>query len=250
MKLVDVHCHLESVRFDGCREEVVSRFVEKGGRAMICSGTSPSNNRKVLDLARRFDVVKASFGLYPIGNLSKDVDAELRWIEEHKDECVAIGECGLDFDDEKRKESFEKQKILFEKQIDLALKLDLPIVIHSRKAEEEAIRILEAKGARKVVMHCFCGRKALIRRCVENGWSFSVPPAIKRWKNFEMLVEMVPLGQILTETDAPYLGPVARERNESANVLVTLEEIARVKGFGAEEVAEKIWENARELFRV
>ncbi|NPE26493.1 TatD family hydrolase [Methanococcoides sp. SA1] len=248
MKLVDVHCHLESMRFDGDRDEVVARFVEKGGEAMICSGTGPENNRKVLALARRFDCVKASFGLYPVGNFSKDVEAELAWIEEYKGECVAIGECGLDFDNEKRKKDFERQKGLFEKQIDLAMKLGLPIVVHSRKAEAEAIEILEAKGADKVVMHCFCGKKSLIKRCTENGWFFSVPPAIKRWKNFEMLVEVVPLELLLTETDAPYLGAVARERNESGNVVVTLEEIGRIKGLGVDEVGETIFENSKKLF--
>jgi len=90
----------------------------------------------------------------------------------------------------------------------------------------------------------------LIRRCVENGWSFSVPPVITRLQHFKMLVEMVPLEQILTETDAPYLSPVAGERNEPANVLVTVKEIARIKGLSEEEVGGKILENAKKLFGV
>ena len=248
MKLADVHCHLESRRFDGDRENVVRRFEKVGGRFMICSGTSFDNNRKVLELSRRFGVVRASFGLYTVGNLSGDVDSELRWIEEHVEDCVAVGECGFDFDGEDSRVQFERQKVLFEKQIDLALKLRKPLVVHSRKAEVEAVDILEAKGARDVVMHCFCGKKALIKRGIENGWYFSVPPAILRWDNFKMLVDMVPLNQLLTETDAPYLGPVARERNESANVVVALREIARIKGMSVEDVADRVWKNFEKVF--
>ena len=137
---------------------------------------------------------------------------------------------------------------MFRKTLELAKKLGKVVVIHSRQAELEAIEILEEMKMDKVVMHCFCGKKSLIKRCVGNGWSFSVPPAIMRWDNFKMLVEVVPIEQILTETDAPYLSPVARERNEPANVAVTIGEIARIKGIGEKEVAEKIWENAEKLF--
>ena len=98
-----------------------------------------------------------------------------------------------------------------------------------------------------VVMHCFCGRKGLIKRGVENGWFFSVPPAVVRWESFKMLVEMVPVEQLLTETDSPYLSPVAGERNEPANVGVTVKEIARIKGISVKEVGERIWENAGKL---
>ena len=100
----------------------------------------------------------------------------------------------------------------------------------------------------RVVMHCFCGNRGLIKRCVDNGWSFSVPAVIVRWSNFKMLVEVVPLGQLLTETDAPLLSPVVGERNEPANVLITLKEIARIKGLSVDEVGEQIFINAERLF--
>jgi len=250
MKLVDVHAHLESSRFKDDLDEVIEKCKKAGVEFVINSGTSPERNRECLELSKKYDIVKASFGIYPIGNFSKDIDGEIAWIEEHADECVAVGECGLDFDTEGRKASFEKQKVIFEKQIDLAKRLKKSIVIHSRKAETEAIEILEENGMKdeKVVMHCFCGRKSLIKRCVENGWYFSVPPAIKRWDNFKMLVEMVPLGQLLTETDSPYLGPIGGERNDPSNVAVTIGEVARIKELSVEEVSENIFENAKRVF--
>jgi len=247
MKLVDVHCHLESSRFKEDLDEVIERFNEAGGKFVINSGTDPERNRATLKLSEKYDVVKCSFGMYPVGDYN-DVDGELAWIEEHADACVAIGEIGLDFD--KGNSDAEKQEKLFRKMLGLAKKLDKTVVIHSRAAELEAIEILEEMRMGKVVMHCFCGEKSLIKRCVDNGWSFSVPPVIKRWDNFKMLVEVVPLEQLLTETDAPFLGAVAKERNEPANVVVTIREIARVKGLKEDEVADKIFENAKVLFRI
>lgn len=267
MKLVDVHAHLEHSRFEGDLDEVVGRFIEAGGKLIVESGVNPETNRKALELAEKYDVVKVSFGLYPIDALAKevegsseflrevkvfDVDEELDWIEEHKDECVAIGEVGLDYNwkEFQSDEMRVKQKEVFRKVLKLAKKIGKAVVIHSRKAEMDAVEILEEEGMEKVVMHCFNGRKSLIRRGVENGWFFSVPPNVVRLEHFKMLVEMVPLGQLLTETDSPYLSPVVGERNEPVNVRVTLKEIARIKGVSVEEVAGEIFKNAKKLFGV
>ena len=278
MKLVDAHAHLEHSRFENDLDSVINRFKDAGGAFIIESGVNPETNRKALELAEKYDVVKVSFGLYPIDALAKeveesneflreikefDVDEELGWIEEHAGDCVAIGEVGLDYNwsskddpggpnDFQSPEMRDKQKEVFRKVLRLAKKIDKPVVIHSRKAEGDAVEILEEEGMKmeRVVMHCFNGRKSLIRRGIENGWFFSVPPVIVRLEHFKMLVDLVPLGQLLTETDAPYLSPVAGERNESSNVLVTLKEIARIKGVGVEEVSEKVWENACGLFGV
>ncbi len=281
MKLVDVHCHLNDSRFDEDLEEVLERFRESGGEVIVTSGVNKESNRRALELAEKYEVVRASFGIYPTDALACevesgesnellreleefDVDEELVWIEAHASDCVAIGEIGLDynFKEFQTEEMREKQKEVFRKCLRLAKKIGKCVVIHSRKAELDAIEILESQlGTNdqtgradspkvKVVMHCFSGKKALIRRCVENGWSFSVPAVIARLEHFKMLVEMVPLGQILTETDGAYLSPVAGTRNEPVNVLVTLKEIARIKGISLEEVAGKIWENFEKLFGI
>lgn len=340
MKLVDVHCHLNDSRFSEDLDEVLKRFREKGGEIIVTSGVNKESNREALGLAKKYNFVKASFGIYPVDALAAeldsgeagellrkpeefDVDEELAWIEGHAKDCVAIGEIGLDynFKEMQTEEMRAAQKEVFRKCLRLAKKLGKVVVIHSRKAEADAIEILEEESKRgfevaggddqsrgggfdesqvsrdfslekssppapianasrsiscdsskdlgnenscdsvkdlggedscfgglKVVMHCFSGKKALIRRCVENGWSFSVPCVITRLEHFKMLVGIVPLEQILTETDGAYLAPVAGTRNEPANVLVTLEEIARIKGMGAEEVAEAVWENYLRVF--
>jgi len=248
MKLVDVHCHLESEKFKDDLDSVIDNFKKSGGEFVVNSGTDLIRNKETLELSEKYDCVRCSFGMYPVGE--HDVDSDLKWIEDHADVCVAIGEIGLDFDNDERRADKEAQEKLFRKMLGLAKKLDKTVVIHSRKAELEAIEIMEELGMKNVIMHCFCGKKSLIKRALQNGWSFSVPPAIKRWDNFKMLVEIVPLKQLLTETDAPYLGAVARERNEPANVAVTIEEIARIKGVSEEDVAEQIFINAKELFGI
>tara|TARA_Y100000310_G_scaffold337773_1_gene425740 strand:- start:5731 stop:6543 length:813 start_codon:yes stop_codon:yes gene_type:complete len=267
MKLIDIHAHLEHKRFEKDLDKVIERFEKVGGEIVINSGVNPETNRKALELSEKYDVVKVSFGLYPIDALAKeiengeaegflrgieefDVDEELDWIEENADKCVAIGECGLDYNwkDFQTEELREKQKEVFRKVLVLAKKIDKPVIVHSRKAELDAIEILEELEMKKVVMHSFNGKKALIRRCVENGWFFSVPPVIKRLQHFQTLVDLVPIEQLLTETDAPYLSPVAGERNEPANVAVTVGEIAKIKELDKREVGEQIFNNAQEIF--
>ena len=311
MKLIDIHAHLETKRFEKDLDKVIDR-ARKKNVIVINSGVNPETNRKALELAEKYgDVVKISFGLYPIDALAKevesgesndfsrslkkfDVDEELKWIEKNKDKCVAIGEIGLDYNwkEFQTEKMRAKQKEVFEKCLKLAKKIDKPVVIHSRKAELDAIEILERMGFVRrdldfkhlplnsanaenpplirsgvsesslksksksqtklpaVIMHCFSSKKSLIKRGVENGWYFSVPPIITRLQHFQTLVEMVPLKQLLTETDSPYLSSVAGERNEPVNVEVTIGEIARIKGLGRGEVARTIFNNAVELFRL
>lgn len=268
MKLIDVHAHLEHKRFEKDLGEVIKRFEDAGGQVIITSGVNPETNRKALEISKKYSCVKCSFGIYPTDALAKEVengeseflrdlqefsvDEELSWVEENKDSCVAIGEIGLDYNwkEFQTEEMREKQKQVFRKVLVLAKKIDKPVVIHSRKAELDAIEILEEFEGLKVVMHCFNGKKSLIKRGVDNGWFFSVPPVITRLEHFTMLVEMVPLNQLLTETDAPYLSPISGERNESMNVSITLEKIAEIKGLTKEEVADKIWKNFQELFSI
>ncbi len=266
MKLVDVHTHLDSEKFDKDRDEVVRRAKDAGVIHMITSGVNPITNRRVLELTKKYpDILKCSFGIYPIDGIANklnqeteenqlqfvekfDVEEELKWIEEHKNDCVAIGECGLDY---KLIPGTEKlQKEVFQKVINLAKKLEKPIVTHSRKAELDVIEMLEKNSCKKVYMHCFGGKKALVRRCVENGYFLSAPSVITRLEHFKMVVKLTPLTQLITETDAPYLAPAAGQRNESQNVKFAIKEIAKIKELSEEVVAEQIFNNAKTLFKL
>jgi len=266
MNLIDIHSHLEGPRFKNL-DKVIKNAKKAGVKVIIQSGVNPTTNRKSLEIAKKYPEIKVSFGLYPIDALIKevesgesndfqrgivefDVDEELNWIEKNKDRCIAIGEVGLDYNwkDFQTDEMKEKQKDVFRKVLRLAKKIKKPVIIHSRKAEEDAIEILEEEKQEKVIMHCFSAKKGLVKRGVENGYFFSIPPIITRLHHFQNLVKIVPLTQILTETDSPYLSPVAGETNEPANVSVTVKKIAEIKEISEEEVAEQIWKNAEKVF--
>lgn len=263
MNLVDVHCHLDHERFRGDVEQVVERARQAGVKAIITSGVNLATNRIVLGLAGKFDIVHASLGLYPIDALASElnrgeadgfardiektnVDEVLGFIEKNRDNCVAIGECGLDYHWVKDKQ--KEMKDVFQKVISLAEKIKKPLVIHSRKAELDCIEMLESSKVKKVMMHCFQGSRKLIERAAGNGWSFSIPANINRLQHFQMLAGMVNLSQIFTETDAPYLSPVPGQRNEPAFVAGTVKKIAEIKGMDQNEVADNIYMNFQRLF--
>ena len=267
MKLVDIHAHLEGPRFKDL-DKVILDARDAGVKTIIQSGVNPSTNRECLKIAKKYpETIECSFGIYPIDALIKEVESgessdfqreieefnvgeELSWIEENKDLCVAIGEVGLDYNwkDFQTDEMKEKQKVVFRKVLNLAKKIDKPVIIHSRKAEEDAIEILEEIQSQKVVMHCFSGKKGLIKRGIANGYFFSVPPIITRLHHFENLVKLVPISQLLTETDSPYLAPVGGEINEPKNVSVTIKKIAEIKELSEDKVAKIVWENAVRVF--
>lgn len=261
MLLVDVHAHLDHERFKGDLDQVVERARQNNVKAIITSGVNSATNRLVLDLAKKYDIVKASFGLYPIDALQVelqeesgfardvnpvDVDAELDWIKKHKDSCVSIGEAGLDYHWVKGKE--EEQKRTFQKVIELAEKINKPLIVHTRKAEFDSVDMLESSSLKKVILHCFMGRKHLVKRAADKGWSFSIPPIIVKLQQFQLMAEMVDMSQILTETDCPYLSPYPGQRNEPSFVIETIKKIAEVKGMEPEEVANAVFMNYQNMF--
>lgn len=262
MKLIDIHAHLEHDRFKHDLDKVIENAKKANVKVIITSGVNPSTNRLALEIQKKYpDIVKVSFGIYPIDALAKeieethefprdvekfDLNKELAWIEKNQTSCIAIGECGMDF--KYGQEHKEKQAEIFKKVIELAIKLDKPLILHTRKAEQESIDILEKINYKKIIMHCFNGSKGQIKRAIELGYSFSIPPIITRLEHFQMLASMVPITQLLTETDAPYLAPKAGERNESSNVKITIKEIAKIKNLDEKQVAEQIYKNYKVLF--
>lgn len=263
MLLVDVHSHLDNARFKQDLDAVIERAKNAGVKTIITSGVNTATNRIILKIAEKYDIVKVSFGLYPIDALAKeleigeasglvrdiqpmDVDAELEWIRRNKEKCIAIGECGLDYNWITGKEA--EQKKIFQKVIDTVEKINKPIIIHSRKAELDAVEMLESSKLKKIVLHCFSAKKSLIKRAADNGWSFSIPPVITRLQHFQTLVDMVNIKQLLTETDAPYLSPFPGQRNEPAFVIETIKKIAEIKGMVDEEVASNIFMNYSNMF--
>lgn len=247
--LVDVHAHLEFENFDKDRDGVIERAKKAGVVAIVNSGTDQKRCEQTLELAKKYPIVKAALGIYPTETTRltrEEFENSLDFIRKNKKSIVAVGEIGLDFHEEDDKK--EEQKKNFKKLLELAEELKLPVIIHSRKAEQECIEMLEKSSIKKVMMHCFSGSKKLIKRCEKNGWTFSIPTNITFSEHFQMMAKEVSMSRILTETDAPFLPPVKGERNEPANVKLTVKKIAEIKKLDEEEVKKIIFSNYQKFF--
>ena len=139
-------------------------------------------------------------------------------------------------------------KLYFKKLIQISIDKDIPIIVHSRKAELDTIEVLEEMKAKKVVMHCYSGKKKYVQRMVDNGWYFSIPTNVERAMHFHSIINIAPLNKLFTETDAPFLAPIKEEVNDSSNVIVVIKKIAELKNLDEEEVANNIFLNYQKLF--
>jgi len=244
--LFDVHAHLSYKSFDKDRASVVKRAEEAGVVAIIENGTDPASNRKVLDLAERYKIIRPALGIYPSDALlmsDEEIDEEMKFISKQK--IAAIGEVGLDF---YKVPNHERQEQVFLKFIELAKHLDLPIIVHSRDAERRAFELLKQSKAKKVVMHCFSGDLELAQEIEKEGYMFSIPPIIVHSKKFQKLVKKISVSQLLTETDSPFLSPVPKERNEPKNVEVTLKKISELKNLDFSETKKIFFMNFKKFF--
>ncbi len=253
--LVDVHAHLDYPELLGRIESVIDRAEKAGVKAIIANGLELKSNKVVLELAQRFEIVRPAIGLYPVDALVKEIpeigeikiEKEFEFLEKHKKNIVAFGEIGLDFVSSTEEER-ELQKKVFKKILAISKEADVPVIVHSRKAEKEAIEVMESMHMKKVVLHCFSGRKSLIKRAAENGWFFSVPPNIVRATHFQSLVALVSINQLLTETDAPFLSPYKDKINEPAYVAEAVKKISEIKELNIDEVENIIFKNYMRLF--
>jgi TatD DNase family protein len=247
--LIDVHAHLCDASFDEDRDDVLKRARERGIRSVIAVGETLADAERNLALADAYSgAVWPSAGLYPTHLSMDQADELIAFIRLHRERLAAIGEVGLDHWVVKEDSDQSLQKEIFGRFIELGIELDLPLNVHSRSAGRRAVEHLIERGARRVLMHAFDGRASAAQPGVEAGFFFSVPPSIVRSKQKQKLVRHLPLECILLETDSPVLGPNPGERNEPANLTVSLEAVARIKGVNEETVVEAVVRNQRLLF--
>ncbi|NOZ80819.1 MAG: TatD family hydrolase [DPANN group archaeon] len=248
MLLFDAHCHLDKQFFQQDIDSVIQRAVTAGVRLIVSDGLSQKTNEEVLALSGQFDVVRPALGLYPVEAAKmtrKEIDDAISFIGSHAKDIVSIGEVGLDYKEETDK---GLQQYAFRKVIQLAVKTGRSLTVHSRKAEQDCIDILKEEKAKKVIMHCFSGKKRQVQEILDNGWFLSIPTNVVFSTHFQEMVKMAPLSRLLTETDSPFLGPLKGEKNEPANVVHSIKKIAEIKDLEPEEVANILWKNAQELF--
>lgn len=254
MPLVDSHCHLDFLDFETELDEVVTRAKDAGVGLMVTICTRVRCFERVYAIAERYDSVFCSVGTHP-HNASGERDVSLEDIVglADKPKVVAIGEAGLDY--HYQHSTAEDQKAVFRRHIDAARATGLPLVIHSREAEEDTAAILEeemGKGAFGAVLHCYTSGPRLARRGLALGLyvSFSGVLTFKKSDELREIAAGVPMDRLLVETDAPYLAPVPKrgKRNEPAFIRHTARVLADVKGVSEDDIARATTENFLRLF--
>lgn len=247
--LVDTHAHICEPVFDPDRDAVLERAQKAGVAAVVAVGETLADARRNLELARIHPNLRPAAGLYPTFLDLDQAKEMVDFIRSHRDRIAAIGEVGLDYWAVKEDEQKALQREIFSAFIDLSRELGLPLNVHSRSAGRHAVSLLLEKHAKRVQMHAFDGKASAALPAVEAGYFFSVPPSIVRSRQKQKLVRHLPLSCLLVETDSPVLGPDPKTRNEPANLILSVEAIARIKEVDVEAVAEAVVENTRCLYR-
>lgn len=253
--LVDTHAHIASEPFKDDLDAVLGRAVEAGVGAVVCVGDTLDSSRDAIALAAREPAVWATAGIHPHHAHEAPAGWESRLRELlAQPRVVAVGEVGLDFHYDFAPRDVQEE--VFRRQIRIAVELGLPLVIHSREAGEEVLRILREEQGHRAggVLHCFWGDRRTAMEALELGFYLGVggPVTFKSSQELRDVLAGLPLDRLVVETDSPYLAPVPHrgKRNEPAFVVESARALAQLKGVSLEELADVTTENARRLFRL
>ena len=254
MPIFDTHAHYDSSAFNPDREAVLAALPEAGVALVVDPGCDLPTSRAALALAEQFPHVYAAVGIHPedcAGYTDADLDA-LRQLCRH-DKAVAIGEIGLDYYwAENPPREFQQQ--VFRRQLELALELDMPVIIHDREAHGDSLAIVKEYPGLRGVFHCFSGSPEMAAELLKRGWylGFDGPITYKNAKRAPEVAAMTPLDRILVETDSPYMTPVPfrGKRNDSRYLPYVLEKLAEWKGVTTQEMTDITFANGKRLFGI
>lgn len=260
MNLIDTHAHLDFDQFDGEVDDVLKRAKEVGVEKIINVGTTLERSRKSVELSEEYQNIFAAVGIHPhdAKDVNDDVIAELKKLAANK-QVVAIGEVGFDHS---REYDEVAQEDAFFAQSEVATEAGLPIIVHSRDAEETSLQHLAEHADLALadnpfrkepgVVHCFTGSLEFAQAVLKLGYliSFTAPITYPKNDALREVVKKIPLDKIMVETDCPFLPPPDKrgDRNEPAFVVETAQKIAELKGISIDDVAKATTANADRLF--
>ncbi len=252
---IDTHVHLNADQYEEDLQEVINRALEAKVEKMVVIGFDRKTIERTMELIEQYDFIYGVIGWHPVDAIDSTQE-DLEWIEElaAHPKIVGIGETGLDYYWDKSPK--DVQQVIFRKQIQLAQKINLPIIIHNRDATGDVVKILREENAASVggVMHCFSGSVETARECIAMNFMISLggPVTFKNARLPKEVATEIPLEHLMIETDAPYLAPhpYRGKRNEPAFVPLVAEEIARLKGLTIEEIAQATTDNAKNFFGI
>lgn len=254
--IFDTHAHYDMARFDADRDELLSSLPDKGVRAVVNCGTNIESSLASIKLAEDYDYFYAACGIYPHDwDGGREMDSEtainnIKKMAEHK-KVAAIGEIGLDY----RYEGTDRdaQKEIFAKQLELAEKLNLPVILHDGEAHGDMMDILR-KYKPKGVLHCFSGSVEMMREVTRLGLYIGIGGALtfKNAVKRTAVVKAIPEEYLVFETDAPYMAPVPcrGSRCDSSMIEFTAQKAAEIRGVDKSYILEKAAQNACRLFGI
>ncbi|NLL75841.1 MAG: TatD family hydrolase [Clostridiales bacterium] len=253
--IFESHAHYDDEAFDEDREELLDNLKKKGIEYVINVGASIKTTRNTIALTQKYPFIYGAAGVHPSDTAELN-EENFAWLKEQCSlpKIVAVGEIGLDYywDEPDR----QIQKEWFDRQLQMAREVRLPVVIHSRDAAKDTVDMMRAAKAEEIggVIHCFSYTKETAREFLDMDFSFGIGGVItfNNAKKLKEAVEYIPMDKILLETDSPYLAPVPYrgKRNTSLNIPFIAEKIAELKGITYEEVVNITSQNAKRLFQI
>ena len=257
MELFDSHAHYDDSHFDNERDTLIEKMYKEGVTTIVSAGYSLEGTKRNIELSKKYSFIYTTAGISP-NDLKESWKNDIEEIEKiindnlQSGKILAVGEIGFDYHyDIDKKIQYEA----FSKQIDIANKYDLPIVIHTRDAVMDTLKMLKEKEVKnRGIFHCCPLNRELVKEALKLGYYISMagPITFKNSKNANEIIEMVPIEKILIETDSPYLAPepVRGTTNNSINLKYIVKKIASVKEMTEEEIARITYENAERIFRI
>lgn len=249
MTYIDIHNHIDFYSdekvyeiIEECKKLVVSKI--------LINGVDLKSNKKIIQLSEKYKEIKPCLGIYPVEGVEmskKEFQENLNFIRKDKNKIAAIGEVGLDL---KEISELKPQLENFKRIINLAKEINKPVIIHTRKAEEEVLNVLEELeiNPEQVILHCFMAKKNLIKTALEKGYNFTIPTSVNNSEHFQRMIEVIPLEQLFCETDSPFLHPLKQKDNTPANILYSYKKISEIKKLSLKEVEKQIENNFERVF--
>lgn len=269
--LIDTHAHLNFPDYKNDLDKVIKRAIKADVKKIICVSSNIGDSQKAIEIAKKYPgVIFAAVGIHPQQTDPENKNSLINQIKElatlaSKNKVVAIGECGLDYSPApppEKDRSKADQVYLFKEQIKLAQKLNLPLLIHSRKAFDDTLKVLAEYKNIQGVFHCYAGGKKGIvkvdrlgfsaRGGPVSGWYFGLDGNLTYDIGFQNVAALISLEKIILETDAPFLSPIPfrGKRNEPANIKIIAELLSKIKTVSFEEIGEITTKNAKKLFKI
>lgn len=252
--LIDSHAHLDNERFDLDREYIIENLQKNGIELVVNIGADIHSSKASVELAEKYKNIYAVVGVHPheVKDMNENSLAEIEKLAKNK-KVLAIGEIGLDYHYDNSPRDIQRKR--FREQINLAKKLNLPIVVHSREADADILQILKEESQElRAIIHCFSSDRAQLKEYLGLGFYIAIggPVTFKKTDELKEVVKVVPLDKLLLETDAPYLAPTPYrgKRNEPIFVKETAKLIAELRGITLEDLTLQTNKNTKKIFNI